>query len=174
MRIFFLRFVNERANIKFAGTPALDRLADFEIGNNSHLVIGTGFSMRKNSVVAVRDNATLSIGNGVFINRNTIITAVKNIIIGNRVTIGPNVCIYDHDHKIQFLNHGLINANGGGYVTDNVVIMDNVWIGANVTILKGVIIGENSVIASGCIVTKNVKANTILIQKRDNTEIKHS
>ena len=42
----------------------------------------------------------------------------------------------------------------------------NVWIGAGAIILKGVIIGENSVISAGSIVTKDIPANTILIQKR--------
>lgn len=36
--------------------------------------------------------------------------------------------------------------------------------------LKGVTIGEHCVIASGVIVTKDVPANTVLIQKRINTE----
>lgn len=47
----------------------------------------------------------------------------------------------------------------------------NVWIGANVIILKGVTIGENSVVSAGSIITKDVPANTILVQKRTNTLI---
>ena len=35
---------------------------------------------------------------GCFINRNCNIVAMNQIIIENGVTIGPNVCIYDHDH----------------------------------------------------------------------------
>lgn len=53
-------------------------------------------------------------------------------------------------------------------MSDNVVVRRNAWIGANVVILKGVTIGENAVIASGAIVTKDVPANQILIQKRNN------
>lgn len=59
----------------------------------------------------------------------------------------------------------------GGYLTDSVTIKQNVWIGANVIILKGVTIYENSVVSAGSIVTKDVPANTILIQKRTNTLI---
>ena len=62
-----------------------------------------------------------------------------------------------------------IFITGGGYISDDIEIKKNVWIGANVIILKGVTIGDNSVIASGSIVTKNVPSNTVLIQKRQNT-----
>lgn len=99
----------------------------------------------------------MELGNGVFINRNTIITSRRSIIIEDGVTIGPNVCIYDHDHNVN---------NRGEYILQNVVVKKNVWIGSGVIILKGVTIGENAVVASGSVVTKDVPDNTILIQKR--------
>lgn len=58
---------------------------------------------------------------------------------------------------------------GGGYCVKEIYIDKNVWIGSNVVILKGVTIGADSVVASGCVVTKDIPANTILIQKRLNT-----
>lgn len=159
LRFFLLQHFNRNANVVVDGIPNIHKDADVEVGKYSMLKIGYGFTMRKNSIIAVRDNAQLRIGCKVFINRNTIIMARRNITIGNGVTIGPNVCIYDHDIK-----------NKGGYVLSDVKINDNTWIGSNVTILKGVTIGEHCVIASGVIVTKDVPANTVLIQKRINTE----
>ena len=101
LRVICIQKCNPSAKISILGIPTLHRDADIEIGNKSIVKIGSSFSMRKNSVIAARNNATLSIGQSVFINRNTIIMAMKNITIGNRVTIGPNVCIYDHDHDIH-------------------------------------------------------------------------
>ncbi len=43
----------------------------------------------------------------------------------------------------------------------DVVIEEDVWVGANVIILKGVTIGRGSVIAAGSIVTKNVEPYSI-------------
>ena len=161
VRFFLLQHSDSNVNVVVDGTPNIHKNADVEVGKYSMLKIGYGFTMRKNSIIAVRDNAQLHIGRKVFINRNTIIMARRSITIGNEVTIGPNVCIYDHDHDIK---------NKGGYVLSDVKINDNTWIGSNVTILKGVTIGEHCVIASGVIVTKDVPANTVLIQKRINTE----
>jgi acetyltransferase-like isoleucine patch superfamily enzyme len=43
-----------------------------------------------------------------------------------------------------------------GFVTEPVVIEENVWIGANSVILPGVRIGRNSVIGAGSVVTKEI------------------
>lgn len=111
MAFFLLKHFNRNANVVVDGTPNIHKDADVEVGKYSMLKIGYGFTMRKNSIIAVRDNAQLRIGYKVFINRNTIIMARQNITIG-----------------------------------------------------------EHCVIASGVIVTKDVPANTVLIQKRINTE----
>lgn len=158
IRFVFLKLTNPSARIKVNGSTLVSTDADIEVATNSTLQIGRGLHARKNAVLAVREGAELTIGDGVFINRNTIIMARKSISIGKGVTIGPNVCIYDHDHDI---------CNRGAYTSETVAIGDNAWIGSNVTILKGVTIGEGAVVASGSVVTKKVPAHTILIQKRD-------
>ena len=44
----------------------------------------------------------------------------------------------------------------------DVVIGDDVWIGANAVILPGVTIGSHVVVAAGAVVTKDVPANTLV------------
>ena len=83
------------------------------------------------------------------------------IKIGNNVTIGPGVYIYDHDHDGK-----------GGYITKSIVIEKDVWIGAGCIILKGVRIGAGAVIAAGSVITKNVPPQNILLQKRNVEYIK--
>ena len=154
----FLIKIFRKNYVRLKGSITLYPRSSIEISKNSSLVLGRGLQMRAHSLIAVRENSKLFIGDNVFINRNTIITSRESIVIKDGVTIGPNVCIYDHDHSI---------SNRGQYVTKPIVVGENVWIGANVIILKGVEIGANSVIASGSIVTKNLPKDSILIQKRD-------
>lgn len=64
-------------------------------------MLGKGLHLRSGVVLSVRSGALLKLGDGVFINRNTIVTSKKSVIIEDGVTIGPNVCIYDHDHDMS-------------------------------------------------------------------------
>lgn len=96
----------------------------------------------------------------MYINRNVCIVAKETIRIGNHVSIGPNVCIYDHDHS---------RKSETGFITAPIVIGNNVWIGSNCTILKGVTIGDNSIIAAGSEITHDVPSNSVIYQKRTDT-----
>ncbi len=93
--------------------------------------------------------------NGGFVNRNSLIVAMEKIELGSGVTIGPNVCIYDHDHNLE-------SNQNKPFLTAPVRIEDKVWIGANAVILKGVTIGENAVVAAGAVVTKDVPPFSIV------------
>lgn len=133
-----------------------------EAGNN--LKVGKGFRTRNNVEINVRTGACLELGDNVFINSNSLITCRKHIQIGDNTIIGPNVCIFDNDHKIE---DGRVLQND--YDCDEVIIGNNVWIGAKSTILKGVKIGDNAVVSAGSVVVKDIPEGSILIQKRENT-----
>ena len=71
-----------------------------------------------------------------------------HISIGNNVTLAPRVHILAHDASTKlFLNHTRVS---------NVVIGDNVFIGAGTIILPGVTIGNNVVIGAGSLVSRNI------------------
>lgn len=162
LRLYIISILNKNCRINYKPFFLISRKVYIEVSKKSELNIGRGVHIRDGVVLSVRNHALLKLSDGVFINRNTIITSRKSIIIENGVTLGPNVCIYDHDHDMH---------NRGGYFCNEIKIKKNAWIGAGTIILKGVEIGENAVIASGSVVTKNVPANTILLQKR-NSEYK--
>jgi len=63
--------------------------------------------------------------------------------------------IIDSDfHNVK--DHNLDGESG------EIVIEDDVWIGAKATVLKGVRIGKGAVVAVGSVVTKDVPANAIV------------
>ncbi len=122
--------------------------------------INSHFKAMRNSTIH-SDGGLIEIGENVFINSNSMIVSRERIKIGNNVSIGPNVCIYDHNHADE-----RVKTKG------EIIIGDKTWIGANSVILKGVCVGENVIIGAGSIVTESVPDNSVLIQKRV-TDIKY-
>lgn len=98
----------------------------------------------------------IEIGDNFYSNHNLTILDCNKVIIGNNVFIGPNCCISTAYHPIDHkLRNTLLEYS------KQIIIKDNVWIGANVTILAGVTIGDNCVIGAGSVVTKNLSSNTV-------------
>lgn len=88
----------------------------------------------------------------------------KLVTIGNNVSIAPYVTLVTE----SCANNGKV-INEIPYVKEKltkkeqIIIEDEVWIGANVTILPGVSIGKCSVIGAGSIVTKDVEPYSIYL-----------
>lgn len=61
------------------------------------------------------------------------------------------------DHNMRKIGVPIIDNNEKEASDDaDIIIEDDVWIGANVTILKGVTIGRGAVIAAGAVVTRSI------------------
>lgn len=123
--------------------------------------------IRLGKLTAVRANAEVCasggeivLGNRCFVNKNCMIVAHEKIAIGDGTTIGPNVCIYDHDHNYKK------DEGGGAFISKPITIGKNVWIGAGVVILKGASIGDNCVIGAGTVVKGIVEDNSVVYSER--------
>ncbi|OUO58149.1 hypothetical protein B5F74_10985 [Collinsella sp. An271] len=84
--------------------------------------------------------------------------------IGRRCLIGPNVGIYDFDHK-----HELDGTPFGfqGMETASAMIGENVWICANAVILKGARIGSNTVIDAGAVVSGDIPPRSFVYDRKE-------
>ena len=105
------------------------------------------------------EGGELTVGDKCFFNQNVSITCKKKVVIGDRCQIANNVVIVDHDHAGS--------ENWGSYVETDVVIGNDVWIGAGAVILRGTTIGDKAVIGAGSIVKGNVPAGCVYYQKRE-------
>lgn len=134
---------------------------------------GTGRRLAKNKLRSFGDGSSLrpfcflvgtqfiDIGERVTIRPHTIFMAsnIASIRIGDDVLIGSGAHFYSANHKFE-LRDKLI-ADQGHPVSEDIVIEDDVWIGANAIILPGVRIGRHSVIAAGSVVTESVDAFSV-------------
>jgi maltose O-acetyltransferase len=79
------------------------------------------------------------------------------VTIGNRVLIGPHVCICTETHDID----PLVRKEYSSFAFP-IIIEDDVWIGARATILPGVRIGKGSMVAAGAVVEKDVESRVVV------------
>lgn len=113
------------------------------------------------AIMSATKDATIEIGKNVFFNRNVIVACRQRVVIGEETVIGPNVCIYDHDHRFNATGRVKESAENP-YKLGDVVIGRNVWIGAGAIILRGTTIGDNAIIAAGAIVKGDVPEACLL------------
>jgi maltose O-acetyltransferase len=98
----------------------------------------------------------LMIGSGCLIGPQQYFDLADNIVLEDRVGIGPQ-CMFitgTHDTENPF-------ARVGSLFSKPILIGAGAWIGARCTILPGVTVGEGAVIAAGAVVTKDIPAHTL-------------
>ncbi|WP_149496489.1 acyltransferase [Roseiconus lacunae] len=118
-----------------AKVPFLVHYSSHVVGGN--IILGSevelSFAVSANLSVAVHRDTTLR--------------------IGDRTIIAPHVAI-------RTANHGLLDRKS--FVTGDVVIGENCWIGFGAVILPGVVLGDNVTVGAGAVVTKSFKANSVI------------
>jgi acetyltransferase-like isoleucine patch superfamily enzyme len=114
------------------------------IHSGSRLILGT-----------LDDNphTDLIIGDFVQINWGCYLSGEGGLEIGDRVLIGPCVCILSAGHG-YFDDKKLIQEQGLTY--GRIVIEEDVWIGGGSVILEGVRLGRGCVIGGGSTIVKDV------------------
>lgn len=127
-------------------------------GYLNKISLGEKCSLHEGIRIVVNKEGSLRIGDNTLISANVNINSgVGNISIGNNVMIAANTYIINNDHNV----FQELSVRNSGHITEDIIIEDNVWIGANCTILKGVTVGEGAIIGAGSVVTKNVKPYSI-------------
>ena len=85
-------------------------------------------------------------------------TSGDNVIIGNRVSIGPHVTIVTTSSPNHSRLQGIVGTTRG-----RVVVQDDAWIGARVVLLPHVTVGEMSIIGAGAVVTESVPSMSVAV-----------
>lgn len=140
-------------------------------GRDSQVSIGKNFRLvssdlinplcKNKACINVSERASLQIGNNCGMSSPTIWVR-KSVKIGNNVNFGGGCILFDTDaHSLNYLHRRDGITDMANRVDKEIVIDDDVLIGANTIILKGVHIGARSVIGAGSVVTKDIPADSI-------------
>ncbi len=121
-----------------------------------------GPGLRMSPTASLRNGERITLGRGVHVGERCYLWAgdsTGRIRIGDDVLLAPEVFI-------TASNYG--TAAGRPIATQprreaDVVIGDDVWLGARVVVLPGVTIGDGAVVGAGSVVTKDVPANAIAV-----------
>lgn len=122
--------VAPRARMKTLGNPRIHPTASLRCGE--HIVLGRHSHINAYCCVWASPGA--------------------RIVLGDNVLMGPGAKIFSSNHS----QAPDVPMNVQPYQERDVIIGDDVWIGANAVILAGVRIGESSIVAAGAVVTKDV------------------
>lgn len=134
------------------------------IGDNFLFTSGGAYNPLSRNIkgcIRVNKDASLIIGSNVGIS-SACIWVHKSIYIGNNVKIGGDCILIDSDcHSLNYLDRRDDNSDKVNKKDKEIVIEDDVLIGARCIILKGVHIGARSVIGAGSVVAKDIPSDCI-------------
>ena len=102
----------------------------------------------------------LEIGTNVTIHEMSYIDAYGGIKIGNDVAISHGVSMISFDHDIH---SSYKNYKDAPALIGNIIIKNNVWIGAGAKILRNVTIEKDSVIGAGTLMNKSCMEKSIMV-----------
>ncbi|URW90616.1 acyltransferase [Lacticaseibacillus paracasei] len=163
VRIMNRQHLHIESKVKLEDYCEIQGLSTNGIYFGKGVTIGRGVQIRPSSYYGVGHiGYGLSIGENSSIGPGGFIGCAGEVKINKNVMIGPNVTIIAENHHFQNINKSIKEQ---GVYQKGIFIHDDVWIGANVTILDGVMIESGAVIGAGAIITKNVPANTVVVDK---------
>lgn len=160
LKVFELRKKNKHVNIHISNQIICEHENSIEIGNNVNIGANNVLCVMNGYLGNQSRNTKLLIGENTYIGElNNIRATLGDIIIGSNCLISQHISIFSSDHSI---NKGELIKNQPWLTKGDVVIEDDVWIGASVQILSGVRIGKGAVIAAGSLVNKDVAPYTVV------------
>ena len=120
------------------------------------------FSIGKRSVVESFSCINNAVGDVVIGDHTRIglhCTVIGPVTIGNHVNLAQGITVSALNHNFEDTR---LRIDEQGVNTSEIVIDDDVWIGANAVITAGVHIGRHSVVAAGAVVTKDVPEYSVV------------
>ena len=105
---------------------------------------------------------------------------IGNFVETKKSTIKKNSKVnhlsYIGDTKVgknSNIGAGTITCNYDGIKKNQTIISDNVFIGSNSSLVAPIKISKNAVVGAGSVITKDVKENSLAIERSEQQEIEN-
>lgn len=152
-----LKIRGEASNIVIGDDVSFLGTVDLRNRENGTIIIENGSSLEHGvRLVSARDG-TIFIGENTAIGPYNIINGGGNIKIGKKCLFAKGISINANDHNFDKSKP----IRDQGYLLKDVVIGDDVWLGANVCVNKGIFIKKGSIIGANAVVTKSTEEYSI-------------
>jgi len=102
----------------------------------------------------------IEIGDGGYIGPNAVLFGAGGIRLGRDCLVSPGVVITSHEHTFEEASRPIREQP---LRFAEVILEDDVWIGANATILPGVRIGKGAVVGAGAVAAKDVPPGAVVL-----------
>lgn len=153
----FLKIRGAAANIEIGRYVVAARGLDLRNRENGRIQIHDYVRFDRDvRLVAARDGL-IQIGEHSAIGPFTIINGGGSVILGKNVLLARGVSINANDH----LHDRGKTIRGQGFTYADVIIEDDVWLGANVCVNKGVTIRKGSIVGANAVVTSSTEPFSI-------------
>ncbi|SDB06698.1 acyltransferase [Eubacterium oxidoreducens] len=159
---FKLKKAAKGANLEAHKIQSFSEEMEFQFQEGANVTFGRNIVSDGRGLIYVDKNATLMIGDGVYLNDGFKLSCKESVKIGSGCLFGPDVKIYDNNHKFT-KEEGVLFE----HTTRPVVIGEKCWIASNVVILAGTRIGDHCLIGAGCIVHGEIPAGSKVTQKNN-------
>jgi acetyltransferase-like isoleucine patch superfamily enzyme len=156
--VFYLKKASAKGKIECDLTLFVEPSVRIFVAKGAALKFGKKVVVRYDADITAVDSAAIEIGEGSYLGPRCTLSAHSGITLGPKCLFGPDVKIFDNNHKVK---RG-VGVQRYEHLSAPVSIGANVWIGANVVILKGVTIGDGSVIGAGCVVRESVPPAAVI------------
>ena len=136
-----------------------DRVLIYQGREGGAVNVGPRVHLYRDVIIQTGQGGSVTIGAGTHIQPRCTISACKGSVrIGRGVAIAVNCAFYPY-------NHGMAPGEPIGRqpltTTGDIIVEDEVWIGAGVIVLDGVRIGTGAVIGAGSVVTRDIPEGAI-------------
>ena len=153
-------------NFKSSIIQRIHQSVSLKLHQNGKIILGKNLDISKNCTFIATNNGEIIISEKVFMNQNCSISSKAKITIGDNCNFGPNVCIFDNNHKFN----SLTGVSTSDYSLGEIHIGSGTWIASNVVILKNTTIGKNCVIGAGCVISGIIPDATMVYMDKQQVQ----